>query len=162
MASSLNPFLWSTTAASNDVADPGINWAEGQAPGSVNGSARAMMAALARLLADLNGTRSTAGASPNYTIASGSLDHTTLSNGIIVCFRASFTNTAPSTLNLNALGAKPINVFSTAGESSLAAGQIQSGGHYVVQYNSSAASGGGAWILLNPAFDSAEPTGTLK
>lgn len=37
---------WSTTAANNDDADADINWAEGQAPSSVNGSARAMMAAL--------------------------------------------------------------------------------------------------------------------
>ena len=39
MASTLNPFLWSTTAASNDIADSGINWSEGQSPGSVNASA---------------------------------------------------------------------------------------------------------------------------
>lgn len=37
---------WSTTAADNDDADASINWAEGQAPSTVNGSARAMMAAL--------------------------------------------------------------------------------------------------------------------
>jgi len=39
LASTLNPFLWSTTAASNDIADSGINWSEGQSPGSVNASA---------------------------------------------------------------------------------------------------------------------------
>ena len=37
---------WSTTAADNDNADGAINWAEGQAPSSVNNSARAMMAVL--------------------------------------------------------------------------------------------------------------------
>lgn len=37
---------WSTTAADNDDADANINWLEGQAPSTVNGSARAMMAAL--------------------------------------------------------------------------------------------------------------------
>lgn len=37
---------WSTTAADNDDADASINWSEGQAPSTVNGSARAMMAAL--------------------------------------------------------------------------------------------------------------------
>lgn len=37
---------WSTTAGDNDDADANINWAEGQAPSTVNGSARAMMAAL--------------------------------------------------------------------------------------------------------------------
>jgi hypothetical protein len=38
---------WSTTAANNATADPSINWQEGQAPSTVNDSARAMMAAVA-------------------------------------------------------------------------------------------------------------------
>ena len=40
-------YLWSRTAASNSTADSNVNWAEGQAPSSVNDSARAMMASLA-------------------------------------------------------------------------------------------------------------------
>jgi len=39
---------WSTTAIDNATADlPDINWREGQSPGSVNNSARALMAAIA-------------------------------------------------------------------------------------------------------------------
>lgn len=38
---------WSTTAANNATADSSINWQEGQAPSTVNDSARAMMAAIA-------------------------------------------------------------------------------------------------------------------
>lgn len=38
---------WSGTAANNATSDATINWAEGQAPSTVNDSARAMMAALA-------------------------------------------------------------------------------------------------------------------
>jgi hypothetical protein len=38
---------WSQTAANNATADPTINWQEGQAPSTVNDSARAMMAVLA-------------------------------------------------------------------------------------------------------------------
>ncbi|WP_343654534.1 tail fiber domain-containing protein [Paraburkholderia caribensis] len=38
---------WSTTAAANATADPTINWQEGQAPSTINDSARAMMAAIA-------------------------------------------------------------------------------------------------------------------
>lgn len=37
---------WSETAASNDSADPNINWLENQLPSTVNNSARAMMAAI--------------------------------------------------------------------------------------------------------------------
>ena len=43
---------WSTTAATNSSADSNINWAEGQAPSTVNDSARAMMAAVATWLRD--------------------------------------------------------------------------------------------------------------
>lgn len=41
---------WSETAANNDDADATINWLEGQAPSTVNGSARAMMAVLKKSL----------------------------------------------------------------------------------------------------------------
>ncbi|NBV06668.1 MAG: hypothetical protein EBS06_05470 [Proteobacteria bacterium] len=37
---------WSTTPANNATYDPDINWQEGQAPSTVNGSARQMMAAI--------------------------------------------------------------------------------------------------------------------
>jgi len=162
MASSLNPFLWSPTPASNDVADPAINWAEGQTPGSVNGSARAMMAALARLIADLNGTRSTGGTGNAYTLAAANLDHATLGNGLLVSVRASFTNTGAATFNLNSLGAKKIRSVTTAGEGDLAAGQMQGGGTYLLRYDTAADGGNGAWILLNPPADSGIPTGVVK
>src|SRR5688500_109770 len=38
---------WSTTASNNDDGVTGINWLEGQAPSTVNNSARAMMADIA-------------------------------------------------------------------------------------------------------------------
>lgn len=43
---------WSTTAADNDDADATINWTEGQAPSTVNGSARSMMAAIKQAFED--------------------------------------------------------------------------------------------------------------
>jgi hypothetical protein len=43
---------WSTLAATNSAADSTINWAEGQAPSTVNDSARAMMAGLATFVRD--------------------------------------------------------------------------------------------------------------
>lgn len=41
---------WSATAADNDDADATINWLEGQAPSTVNGSSRSMMAVLKKAL----------------------------------------------------------------------------------------------------------------
>jgi hypothetical protein len=56
-------FSWSTTAANNDDIDSTINWQEGQSPASVNNSARAMMAAIAKWRADMSGNLVTAGTS---------------------------------------------------------------------------------------------------
>lgn len=44
---------WSTTAGNNDDADAAINWAENQAPSTVNNSARAMMAVIRTWYDDL-------------------------------------------------------------------------------------------------------------
>lgn len=48
---------WSTTAADNDDADADINWAEGQAPSTVNGSARSLMAVLKKALGHIVNVR---------------------------------------------------------------------------------------------------------
>ena len=42
-------YKWSQTASADATADSTINWAEGQAPSSINDSARAMMAATPQL-----------------------------------------------------------------------------------------------------------------
>ena len=46
---------WSQTAANNATADASVNWQEGQAPSSVNDSARAMMASVAKYRDDVSG-----------------------------------------------------------------------------------------------------------
>lgn len=70
-----HPYLWSTTSANNNTADSDINWSEGQTPGSVNNSARAMMAGVATYLEDhraeamLNGTLTVTANASALTIA---------------------------------------------------------------------------------------------
>jgi microcystin-dependent protein len=147
-----NPFLWSTTAADNDDADPAVPYPEGMLPGSVNNAARAQMAAVARLIKDLNGTLTTAGSANAYTLTS-SCGHSALTNGILITAKASFTNTAAATLNLNTFGAKAIKVFTSGAEADAAAGQIISGGTYQFRYDAALASAAGAWLLLNPSPD---------
>jgi len=61
-------FKWSKTAASNATADGTINWAEGQAPSTVNDSARAMMAAAAKFRDDIGCNLSTSGTGAAYTV----------------------------------------------------------------------------------------------
>src|SRR6185312_11002381 len=65
------PFYnWSRTASNNATADSSVNWAEGQAPSSVNDSARAQMASAAKWRDDLNGSITTGGSSTAYTVTS--------------------------------------------------------------------------------------------
>jgi len=147
-----NAFLWSTTASSNDIADPAVPWPEGMLPGAVNNSARATMAGVARLIADLNGTITTGGTAGSYTITSNS-GHVSLTNGILVTARAHATNTAAATANLNTFGAKSIRVMVNGAEAAVAAGQIVIGGSYQFRYDTAANSAAGGWILLNPSPD---------
>src|SRR3954466_15615122 len=62
-------FKWSKTANNNANADGTINWAEGQAPSTVNDSARVMMAAAAKYRDDIAGV-TTGGTATAYTVAS--------------------------------------------------------------------------------------------
>lgn len=152
-----NAFSWSVTASSNDVADAAVPWPEGMLPGAVNNSARALMAGVARYIADTNGSITTGGGSNIYTVTSLS-DHSTLTNGIVVAAKASFTNTGAATLNLNTIGAKSIRVFSSGAEGPLVAGQIVINGTYQFRYDTAADSAAGGWILLNPTQDPARET----
>lgn len=143
---------WSTTAASNSNADSGINWAEGQAPSSVNNSARQVMARIAELLVDLGGATAAGGTGNAITLATTAA-FTALADGRIVAFEATADNTGATTLNVNSVGAKSVRKITTAGEAALVGGEIQSGGIYVARYLASADSSSGGWILTNPTFD---------
>src|SRR3569833_1992208 len=63
-------YKWSQTASADATADSTINWSEGQAPSSINDSARAMMAATAKFRDDIAGAILTGGTSTNYTVTS--------------------------------------------------------------------------------------------
>lgn len=103
-------YLWSQTAANNASADPTIGWAEGQAPSSINDSARAMMAATAKYRDDISGKLITAGTSTAYTLASNQVfnNNSNMTNQEI-SFIVHATNGDSPTLNVDGLGALPIN-----------------------------------------------------
>src|SRR5215470_6648830 len=124
---------WSKTAANNATADSTINWAEGQAPSSVNDSARAQMARTAEWRDDISGTITTGGSSTAYTVTSNQIfDSLAHMNGAMIAFVPHTTCGATVTLNVDGLGARPLR--SSPGVE-LAAGTIIQGTPYVATYN---------------------------
>lgn len=130
------PFYnWSRTAASNSNADSTVNWAEGQAPSSVNDSARAMMASTAAFRDDISGAIATGGTSTAYTVTSYQVfSSLSAMSGQVVAFTPHATNGATVTLNVDGLGAKPLR---SAPSVELTAGVLVQGTPYTALYNNS-------------------------
>lgn len=126
-------FKWSQTAASDATADSTINWSEGQAPSSVNDSARAMMAATAKYRDDIAGAIVTAGTSTAYTVASyQSFDTLAHLSGMAIAFTPHATCGSTVTLNVDSLGAKPLRSAPTI---EIPGGTLVQGTPYVAVYN---------------------------
>jgi microcystin-dependent protein len=126
-------YKWSQTASADANADPSINWAEGQAPSSVNDSARAMMAATAKYRDDIAGAILTSGTSTAYAVSSFQVFDTLAHlNGQMIAFTPHTTNGATVTLNVDSLGAKPLR---TSPGVELLAGTIIQGTPYLATYN---------------------------
>lgn len=127
-------YKWSQTASADATADSTINWAEGQSPSSVNDSARAMMAATAKYRDDISGYLGTGGTSTALTLATNQgFDSLVNLHAKVIAFTMNVTNGAgPVTLNVDGLGAKPIQA--TPGVD-LPAGVLIQGTPYVAIYN---------------------------
>src|SRR4030088_120138 len=126
-------YKWSQTASSDATADSTINWAEGQAPSSVNDSARAMMAATAKYRDDIAGAIVTGGTSTAYTVSSYEVFDTLAHlGGQVIAFTPHTANGATVTLNVDSLGAKPLRT-STGVE--LLASTLIAGTPYMATYN---------------------------
>lgn len=154
-------YSWSQTAGTNSAADSTIAWPEGQLPGTVNDSARAMMAVISKWRDDLagvlpsNGTIVSGGSINAQTITTnGSI--AALTNGWTVTFRAGFSNTGACTLAVDGLAAKQIQLNAGA---NLTGGEIAAGSTYTVRYSQPA----DAWLTTSAAFSIAPPvpSGTL-
>jgi microcystin-dependent protein len=128
-------FGWSQTSSSNATADSNINWAEGQAPSSVNDSARAMMAAVAKYRDDIAGAIVTTGTSTAYAVTSyESYDTLAHLGGMMIAFTPHTTSGATVTLNVDGLGAKPLRASPNV---ELQGGTLVQGTPYVATYNNS-------------------------
>src|SRR5215475_1503057 len=118
-------YKWSQTASADATADSTINWAEGQAPSSINDSARAMMAAMAKYRDDIAGAIVSGGTSTAYTVSSYQVfDTLTHLGGQTIAF----------TLNVDGLGARPLR---SAPATELLAGMLVQGTPYTCTYSNS-------------------------
>ena len=123
---------WSTTAASN-ASVGSINWSEGQAPSSLNDSARYEMADVAKWR-DLLGAAKISSGTDTIALTSG-LSISAYAQGMMFAFEAGGANTGAATLNVDTVGAKDIKKFHDV---ALASGDIEAGGIYLVAYEASA------------------------
>jgi len=132
---------WSQTSGSNATADSAINWAEGQAPSSVNDSARAEMAVIAKWRDDNNGSLTTGGTSTAYTLATNTVfTSLALMDNQTLKFTMHATSGASPTLNVDGLGAKPIHSATTV---SPGTGALVAASVYSATYDNSV----GEWLL---------------
>lgn len=126
-------YSWFTTAGSNGSADATVNFQEGQAPSSLNDSARAMMARLREWGNDISGSIVTTGSLTAYAVATGqSFASLTALNGQIVAFTPHVTNGATVTLNCDGLGAKALRYGPSL---ELQSGMLIAGTPYVAIYS---------------------------
>lgn len=127
-------YKWSQTASADATADSTINWAEGQAPSSINDSARAMMAATAKYRDDIAGAIVTSGTATAYTVSSyQAFDSLAHLNGQAIAFTPHITNGDTVTLNVDLLGNRPLRPSPGV---ELVAGTLIQGTPYTAIYNS--------------------------
>lgn len=123
--------LWSKTASSNASADPAVNWAEGQSPSSVNDSARALMASVAKWRDDLYGL-TTGGTSTAYTVTTNATYASASDmSGAIFTIIPNATSGASPTLAVDGLTARAINISTGV---AVPTGYLVSGTPYLVKY----------------------------
>jgi hypothetical protein len=158
----INQTDWNEVDSSNNAASPN-GWAAGMLPSAVEPSARAIRGALKRFYNQVSPTV-TSGGSANVQTLTYAVARTAYVAGDPYAFKAGFSNTGATTLNVNALGAKAVQLAGRA----LLANDITSGFYYGVVYDgtnfqlmySSARSPLGAPAAVN-AFP-ANPTATTS
>ncbi|WP_156851757.1 phage tail protein [Bartonella refiksaydamii] len=142
---------WSLTASENGSADSLINWSEGQAPNTVNNSARFMMQRMREYLSDMGGVLEgivTVDSTQQTSVIrleshSPFLEY---KNGIVLRFMAKGKNVGATTIVLNALDGKPVYKATESGLSLLSGDEIQDGCLYSLVYDEEIT----GWQLLNP------------
>ena len=125
---------WSTTAASNaSITGSSINWAENQAPSTINNTAREEMREVA-LWRDLLGGAKIATGTNTLALTTG-LTLAAYAQGMMFAFENTTQNTGAVTINLDTIGAKDIKKFH---DQALASGDLEAAGIYIIAYEATA------------------------
>jgi hypothetical protein len=144
---------WSTTASTNATADPSINWSEGQAPSSINDSARAMMAVLAAWRNDISATNTTTGTATAYALATSEGVNPTPSNGQMISFIAHANSGAAPTLQVDGGNTYPLWLTGAT----IPAGTLVAGSPYRVAFSAA----NSAWLLEAGYGNTGTPLGGI-
>lgn len=132
-------FNWSRVANNNATAT--YNMAEGMAPSAVNDGIRGLMSDVAQYRDDIAGAIVTGGTSTAYTVTSYStFTSLALMANQLIAFTPHTTNGATVTLNVDALGAKPLRPSPNV---ELQSNVLITGTPYMATFNNS----DGVWYL---------------
>ncbi|WP_273721702.1 phage tail protein [Bartonella sp. ML71XJBT] len=148
----LDIYDWSLTASENAGADNMINWSEGQAPHTVNDSARAMMQRVREYLScsggGFDGVVQVNDLTQSSRIVFENSVFSGYQDGFVLRFRAVGWNFGRTTVYREGLPTKPIYQATENGLSSLVGGEIAHGCLYSLVYDASLS----GWHLLNPTI----------
>ena len=143
---------WSKAAGSNNATPPD-GFPEGMAPGSVNDSAREVMAQVRRWAEQaVSGTTASDTGSANTYVIAPAIAPSAYTTGAIYWFKAVNANSGASTLNVSVLGAKTIKKFTGSGVADLAAGDILANQLVAVVYD------GTNMVMISPVAGLAQTT----
>lgn len=152
----MSVFDWSTTASNNGSSDSTINFAEGQAPSTLNDSARALMARVAHWLNMLGANITMGGASNAYTLTSGE-SLSAYSAGMRFLWSPNADSTGSVTINVDTIGAKKIYMPNGTQAGS---GDLDADNLYDIAYDTSLDSSAGGFKIVGfqNTFTSADET----
>jgi hypothetical protein len=152
-------FYKNDATAANNTSVNGIAIQGSSSPANIDNALRELAAQGKQFALDIAGATTVGGTADAITITANDSVADAYFDGMIIGFVAGSDNATTSpTANVNAIGAKAIKkaLGSDGAELAVAAGDIQSGGLYLLRYRSAWASAAGAFQLIDlqhPAID---------
>lgn len=148
----------SATAASNTTVN-GIGSAGSSNANLIDDLVRELAAQGRQFANDLGASNTVGGTADAITITPSSGSLSAAHDGLLIGFLAGSTNTSTSvTANVGGLGSEPVKKGILGAETTLAIGDIRSGGMYLLRWRSAWDSAGGAWELIPLGWGAAAAT----